>query len=43
MERKKHAIISYVIENGINVDIDNAQQLALWRIKSYIFSGVEFR
>ena len=40
MERKKQAIISYVLNNGHNIDIENHDQLAQWRMSAYSFAGI---
>ena len=37
---KKQAIISYVLNNGHNIDIENHDQLAQWRMSAYSFAGI---
>lgn len=40
-KEKKEFIISIVFEEGKNVEENDIVQLATWRIKSYISSGIE--
>ena len=39
-KKNKERIIFYVLSDSFNMDINNLEQIASWRIKSYIYAGI---